>query len=117
MAEFYNRKRVKDKDGNPIYTSFKEGDKVWLDGHNLKTYRPSKKLDVKRLGPFLILEKIGKSAYRLRLPRSWNRIHPVFNEVLLTTHSVSQYQSQIQPEPPGPIDMEGHPEYEVINTS
>jgi hypothetical protein len=35
------------------------GDKVWLSSKNIKTERPTKKLDHRRLGPFTILEPIG----------------------------------------------------------
>ena len=47
------------------------------------TRRPSKKFDVRYLGPFKILERIGKLAYRLDLPPSMVRLHPVFNVSLL----------------------------------
>jgi hypothetical protein len=113
MKRYYDKKRKQDKDGNAIYSDFQEGDRVWLDGRNLRTLRPSKKLDAKRLGPFKILKKIGSSAYRLQLPASWTRVHPVFNEILLTPYYEPMYPSQKPPEPPGPIDVEGHPEYEV----
>ena len=48
---------------------YKVGDKVWLLSPNIRTQRPSKKLDWKRLGPYPILERIGTQAYRLKLPR------------------------------------------------
>ncbi|SJL01316.1 uncharacterized protein ARMOST_04636 [Armillaria ostoyae] len=51
------------------------GDKVWLDTTNLHLPRPKKKLDDKHVGPFLILEKTGASAYKLKLPPHW-KIHP-----------------------------------------
>ena len=106
MKEFFDRKRGESRE-------YKEGEKVSLDGRNLRTNRPNKKLDQKKLGPFVILEKIGQGAYRLKLPHSWNRIHPVFNEVLLTPFNEPQYIQQHLPPPPEPIDMEGHPEYKV----
>ena len=62
MKKYYDRKRVQ-KDGKAVYANFKEGSRVWLDGTNYKTLRPSKKLSAKRLGPFKVLERIGKSAY------------------------------------------------------
>jgi hypothetical protein len=93
--------------------TFKVGDKVWLDGRNLTTLRPTKKLDVKRLGPFIVQEKHGKSAYQLKLPVSWNRVHPVFNVVLLTPFKEAAYAIQRPPSPPGPIFVDEHPEFEV----
>ena len=51
---------------------------VWLDTRDLNTGRPSKKLDVKRTGPFKIIKIMGPLNYKLELPPSW-RIHPVFH--------------------------------------
>ena len=59
------------------------GTKVWLDGRNITPFRPMKKLAEKRYGPFEILERIGPSSYKLKLPTTWKGVHPVFNEVLL----------------------------------
>src|ERR1700730_6420854 len=53
---------------------YSKGDLVWLDMWNLKMDRPSKKLDNKRAGPFMIKEKVGPAGYWLKLPRAW-RIH------------------------------------------
>src|SRR5882762_5858108 len=113
MKRYYDRNRLTDKKGNVISLNLEAGDKVWVDGRNLKTFRPTKKMDVKRLGPFVILEKIGSSAYRLKLPQLWSRVHPVFNEILLTPYHEPEFPSQVQPEPPGPIDVEGYPIYEI----
>jgi len=106
MKRFYNQKKR-----NP--TDYKEGEMVWLDAQNLKTFCPNKKLDQKKLGPFKILEKISQGAYQLLLPKSWNRIHPVFNEALLFPYHSPRYPNQSVPKPPGPVNQEGHPEYEV----
>ena len=92
--------------------SFNIGDKVWLEGINIKTKRPMKKLDDKRFGPFEILEKIGHSAYKLSLPTSWKQ-HPVFNKALLTPYIAPSFLTQEIPRPPPDIDEEGHPIYEV----
>jgi hypothetical protein len=48
-------------------------DKVWLEGTNINTDRPIKKLDDKRHGPFKIIGKEGKSVYRLELPKTWKK--------------------------------------------
>ena len=47
---------------------FAEGQLVWLNSKNIKTARPSEKLDHRRLGPFRILEKVSSHAFRLKLP-------------------------------------------------
>src|SRR6266576_2615374 len=44
------------------------GDLVMVNMKNMKTKRPSKKLDHKKLGPVEIIEAIGKRAYRVKLP-------------------------------------------------
>jgi hypothetical protein len=77
---------------------------VWLESTNISTTRPSKKLDVKRYGPFKIKKKVGKSAYLLDLPPTWRSLHPVFNEVVLLPYTAPQYPSQTAPPPPPPID-------------
>jgi hypothetical protein len=58
------------------------GDKVWLLRRNLKTRRPSDKLDYRCLGPFRMSKQVNKVAYRLDLPSSM-KIHPVFHVSLL----------------------------------
>ena len=60
----------------------KEGDKVYLLTKNLKTKRPSKKLDHVKVGPFLIKHIKGPNNYKLQLPPD-ARIHPVFHISLL----------------------------------
>ena len=77
MARYYNQRRLPAPD-------FQPGDKVYLDGADIATTRPSRKLSHKHLGPFLIERKVGNNAYRLRLPPSMSCIHPVFNIIKLT---------------------------------
>jgi len=42
---------------------FKVGDTVWIDSRNIRTTRPSKKLDHCFLGPFLIMEKVSSHTF------------------------------------------------------
>ncbi|SJL07261.1 uncharacterized protein ARMOST_10604 [Armillaria ostoyae] len=88
------------------------GDKVWLDATNLHLPRPKKKLDDKRVGPFLILEKTGASAYKLKLLPHW-KIHPRFNEKLLTPFEPPAFANQEQPPPPPPDLIDGEEEWEI----
>ena len=40
-----------------MFQGFNIGDKVWLDGTNLRLSHPSKKLAAKRYGPFTVMER------------------------------------------------------------
>jgi hypothetical protein len=62
--------------------SFKKGDKVYLARKNIKSKRPSEKLDYKQLRPFKIKRKISDTNYELSLLRSM-QIHPIFHISLL----------------------------------
>ena len=106
MKDFYDRKKA---DACP----YKIGDKVWLEGTNLSTTRPSKKLNDKCYGPFTIEKKEGPSSYQLTLPPTWKKIHPIFNESLLTPFHKPQFPSQQLPEWPPPVLVNSEEEYKV----
>ncbi len=91
---------------------YQVGDKVWLDTTNLSLPRPKKKLADKRTGPFLIVGKKGASAYTLKLPSTW-KIHPTFNESLLTPYTPPAFPNQEQPPPPPPDLVDGEEQYEI----
>src|SRR2546430_15214653 len=56
--------------------NFKEGDKAYLNTRNLRTQRPSKKLDWKFVDPYTIKKKLSAYAYELELPPKM-KVHPV----------------------------------------
>ena len=87
---------------------------MWLLRRNIQTTRPSQKLDVKRMGPFKILDIVGegKLAYKLELPERMHQIHPVFHVSLLEPYHENHWEGQVQPPPP-PDEIEGELEYEV----
>ncbi|SAM00104.1 hypothetical protein [Absidia glauca] len=91
--------------------SYKIGDQVWLSTKNLKTQRPTKKLDHRRIGPFKITATIGTRAYRLELPPTMH-IHPVFHTNLLTPYQPDPIEGR-PPKPQPPTYVEDHYEYEV----
>ena len=92
-------------------SNLKSGDLVWLLPRNVKTTRPSKKLDYKKMGPFKIIKNVGTSSYKLDLPVSMT-IHHTFHLPLLAPYEDNQFPSQIQTPPP-PIKIEREPEFEL----
>jgi hypothetical protein len=105
----YEEKANRKRSPAPAYQI---GDFVWLDIRNLKTRRPSKKLDWKNIGPFRVDKIVSPYAYRLELPNSI-KIHPVFHTSLLrpaTTNEALPGQSQ---EAPPPVEIDGEQEYQV----
>ena len=64
----------------------KKGDRVYLLTKNLKTPRPTKKLDHKKVGPFLLQEVLGPRTFRLLLPPD-AKVRSVFDLSLLTRAS------------------------------
>jgi len=67
-----------------------------LSGRNIKTRRPSKKLDHKNHGLFEIEEIISPLAVRLTLPRKW-KIHNVFHMSLLEPYRTSEHRAPLDP--------------------
>ena len=88
------------------------GQMVWLDARNVRSDRPCRKLDWKRLGPFRISRKINRAAYELDLPPHLN-IHRVFHVSLLEPVKENEYSSRNQSKLPPPILIEGQEEYLV----
>ncbi len=91
---------------------YQVGDKVWLDSTNLHLPRPKKKLDDKRAGPFTIINKVGAATYKLKLPSHW-KIHPHFNEKLLTPYILPAFPNQEVPPPPPPDLINDEEEFEI----
>ena len=85
-----NKKRTKGP-------ALREGGMVYLVRKNIKTKRPSNKLDHTKLGPFRITKKISKVNYQLSLPENI-RIHNVFHISLLKPAPAEA------PEP-GPVEI------------
>ena len=71
---------------------YKINDKVWLLNRNIKTKKPSKKLNYKTIGTYKIKKLVG-SSYQLDLPTSM-KIHDVFHPSLLQKVSVDPLSSQ-----------------------
>ena len=84
--------------------TYKPGDLVFLSSKNIRTARPSRKLDDKMLGPFPVVEKVGHS-YKLLLAPTM-KIHDVFHPSLLRKAPQDPLLGQ-KTAPPGPIMVEG----------
>ena len=104
QEEFANRHR------QPA-VSFHVGDKVWLNLKNIKTNRPSKKLDDKN-AKFTVIEVIDSHAYRLNTPPG---IDNVFHVSLLRPAGMDPLPSQVitESQPPAIVTEDGEEEYEV----
>jgi hypothetical protein len=89
---------------------FAVGDMVWLSGKNIRTKRPSKKLDHRFYGPYPVVERIGSQDYCLKLSQHVGSIHNVFHVSLLEPY-VSD--GRCAPEPPPPIEVDSEEEYEL----
>ena len=94
--------------------AYQVGDLVMLNGRNIKTRRPSRKMDHKNHGPFQIEKVVSPLAVRLTLPRKW-KIHNVFHVSLLEPYRTSKHRA-----PPDPSkvlreadDIEQSEEYDV----
>ena len=99
MVKYFNRK-VTEKE--PM---FKVGDWVIVNAKNIKTRRPTKKLDYKLRGKFRIKRLIGTNAYELELPPSTGKIHPVFHISLLEPYHLNNIPGRGSRTPP-PVDLE-----------
>jgi hypothetical protein len=89
----------------------KVGSMVWLHSKNIAVkHSGSRKLGPKWLGPFEVTQRVGEVAYRLNLPPTMARVHPVFHVSLLKPYIAGDREQQ----PPPPVIMaDGDLEYEV----
>jgi len=96
----------------PNYKPYIIGDKVWLEGTNLKLpANLTSKLSPRWYGPFRVAAKISNVAHQLELPLQW-KIHDVFHTSLITPYQETQEHGANYIEPPPDI-IEGEPEWEV----
>jgi hypothetical protein len=91
----------------PVY---QEGDQVWLDLRNIKTVRPSKKLDWLH-AKYRVRRVVSSHAVELEVPTG---VHPVFHVDLLRPAAKDPLPSQVVDDSqPPPILEDGQQEYDV----
>ena len=76
MARYYNQHQT-------LALEHQIRDQVFLDARDITTTHPSPKIAHHYLRPYVIQRKVGKNAYRLKVPMSMTHIHLVFNVVKL----------------------------------
>ena len=105
---------TKQRDKNTKFCPFIKGQKVWLEGTNLKLMHPTTKLAPQRYSPFIITHVLSPVVYQLTLPPQWKQkhIHNVFHASLLTPYQETPEYGPNFPAPPPDI-IEGETEYEV----
>jgi hypothetical protein len=106
MARYYNQRRT------PA-PKFVVGEKVFLDASDIHTTRPTKKFAHRFLGPYPVIRPVGSHAYRLKLPPSMSRIHPVFHVVKLMPVPPDPITGRHAKPPPPPEIVGGEERYEV----
>jgi len=89
---------------NKKLTEIKEGDQVWLEGHNL-SIAGNHKLSPKLYGPFKVSQKISPVAMCLDLPASM-KIYNVFHTDLLLPYKETEQYGMPYTHPPPIIDSE-----------
>lgn len=90
---------------------FEIGDEVFLERADLRSTRPSAKLDFRRFGPFKVSQKVSDTAYRLDLPDGWT-IHNVFHVSCLIPVRQDTIPGRRQ-DPPPPVMVEGEQQQEI----
>ena len=89
---------------------FNVGDLVLLNTRHIKFRQTPHKLQRGYIGPFQILQKTSKVAYKLELPENW-KMHPVFHISLLKLWKQSQWSSPV--DAPVPDINEDDQQYHV----
>ena len=106
QAETANQRRT--------FWKYVEGDQVFINTQNIRSTRPSKKLDYKFIGPYPITKAINEVTYRVDLPKDL-QIHDTFHCSLLQPAS-EPLDGQVVPPPPPVVisrDNQEQEEYEV----
>jgi hypothetical protein len=93
--------------------TFKPGDLVLVNQKNFKTVTDSKKLDHRKAGPFVILKRVGRNAYKLKFSKRLKGLSPVINVNLLELYHPDTIEGRTQPPPPPVVISKDHIEFEI----
>ena len=70
---------------------------MYIKAEHLPSVKPTSKLNKKYYGPYKVIEKVGPSAYWVKIPASW-KVYNVFNKVLLKLYHKPLFLCQINKE-------------------
>ena len=99
-----------DYDAKHRAESFQVGEFAYLSPAGLNVSMVgSRKLLSRQLGPFEVIERIGRLAYKLLLPASMSRVHPVFHVSLLKRPRDGGRNTA----PPPAMLLDGQEEHEI----
>ena len=90
---------------------YQEGDQVLLSTRHIRFRHCPAKLQKRYVGPFKVIQKINRAAYRLQLPNDWS-MHSVFHISLLKPWRASQWSCPVE-EQEIDVDLEPRPLYKV----
>jgi hypothetical protein len=106
-------KRIYDRHHLPKF--FEPGDKVLIRLHRGYEIplRVAPKFGQQFVGPRIVIERVGRLAYRLDIPDHW-RVHPVFSIAHLEKYpGESDPFDRPLPAEPGPLRVQGEEEWEI----
>ncbi|TPX32104.1 hypothetical protein SeMB42_g07648 [Synchytrium endobioticum] len=112
LEKAQNRYKKASDDSRREEEEYIVGDEVLISTKNVRTERPTKKLDYTWMGPYYIKRKINQVAYEVELPSSLH-IHPVFHTSLLKRYIRPKEKERQLPKPP-PIRLAQDEEYYEI---
>ncbi|MBW0479642.1 hypothetical protein O181_019357 [Austropuccinia psidii MF-1] len=109
-AKKYNKQRW---DKTHMEPDFKEGDQVLVSTLNFKNLKGPKRMQDSSVGPFTIINLIGKNAVEVRLTEERSRKHPVFPVSLVKPYFQTEDDKfpsrKKNPTPPEIVQVEASP--------
>ena len=90
---------------------YQEGDEVLLSTRHIRFRHYPTKLQRRYVGPFKVIQKVNRAAYRLQFPEGW-LMHPVFHVSLLKPWRESRWSCPVE-EQELDVNVEPEPMYEI----